>query len=204
MPSQRIRSGSSAIFGMGKVAAMSGWPTASAREKKPVKTPTATPAAAPAAKPSTSRRRLAPTCTKSWPEAAISPSSRSTPTGDGRKSAGIQPTRVSASQRTRSPASAATRSSRCSGRRRKAARSRTVTRDGPLTPAPLDERRLGLRLDQPPDALGGVDEGGLAHLPLVPGPLQLDRHDVETRPGRRESTTTRSAMYTASWMLWVT
>src|SRR5205823_1696594 len=57
-PSQRMSSGSSAIFGTGNVAASTGVPTASAAAKKPTVTPTTTPAAAPRAKPSTRRCRL--------------------------------------------------------------------------------------------------------------------------------------------------
>ena len=60
MPSHRMRSGRSAIFGIGKVAAMTGMTTASARLEKPTAMPTTIPASAPMAKPRASRRRLEP------------------------------------------------------------------------------------------------------------------------------------------------
>ena len=72
MPSQRISSGSSAIFGTGKVAAMIGLPIASSTPKTPTARPTATPASAPRPKPSAIRSRLVTTCVVSSPERSIS------------------------------------------------------------------------------------------------------------------------------------
>jgi hypothetical protein len=112
IPSQRIRSGSSAILGMGKVAAMRGVPTASATENTPTTIPTAIPAAPPRTKPRISRLRLAARCTASSPDTSMSRASRSTPSGDGRKRAGTQPARHKSSQSTTTPTSAATRSAR--------------------------------------------------------------------------------------------
>ena len=136
-PSQRMSSGSSAIFGTGNVAASTGVPTASAAAKKPTVTPTTTPAAAPRAKPSTRRCRLDARWPSSSPERSISHPSASTPSGDGRNSTGTRPVRASASHATSNETSAITRSPRCSGRVRNAARLTTgilVIRAAPARP----------------------------------------------------------------------
>jgi hypothetical protein len=51
MPSHRIKSGSSAIFGIGNSAATSGRPTARETVNKPIMSPTATPNAVPMTQP---------------------------------------------------------------------------------------------------------------------------------------------------------
>src|SRR5688572_4197370 len=127
-PSQRMSSGSKAIFGIGNVAAMTGVPTASATAKKPTTTPTATPRAAPTAKPSSSRDSDAARWPTSSPERSISAASISTPTGDGKNRTGTQPTRATASHAATRPTSATSRSARCWGRARNVARSRTWMR----------------------------------------------------------------------------
>jgi len=112
MPSQRISSGSRAILGIGKVAAMIGCTTASASAKNPTATPTLTPATAPTPKPQARRSRLVTRWTRSWPERAMSMPSASTPEGAGRKSADTQPVRVTSSHSTTIPSSASTRTTR--------------------------------------------------------------------------------------------
>src|SRR5207247_2522942 len=62
-PSHRISKGSSAIFGIGNVAAISGVPIASATAKNPTATPMAIPRTLPMTKPHARRWRLAPRCT---------------------------------------------------------------------------------------------------------------------------------------------
>ena len=51
MPSQRIKSGSSAIFGIGNSAATSGRPTARETVNRPIMSPTATPNSVPMTQP---------------------------------------------------------------------------------------------------------------------------------------------------------
>src|SRR5437660_6673492 len=102
-PSHRISKGSRAIFGIGNVAAISGVPIASATAKNPTATPMAIPRTLPMTKPHARRWRLAPRCTSSSPLSSMSQPSRSTPTGDGRKSTGTAPARASASQSTTRP-----------------------------------------------------------------------------------------------------
>jgi hypothetical protein len=108
MPSQRIMSGSSAIFGSGYVAAMSGLPTASASREVPRTRPTRVPVSAPSAKPSPIRRSESPRCRASSPLVTIRPASTTTLLGGGRNSGGTQPTRLAASQSTTSPSTDAT------------------------------------------------------------------------------------------------
>jgi hypothetical protein len=55
MPSQRIRSGSSAIFGIGNSAEMNGTPAERPSDDRPISPPTATPKAAPTSQPSPMR-----------------------------------------------------------------------------------------------------------------------------------------------------
>src|SRR5216683_1359335 len=159
MPSQRISSGSSAILGIGNVAAMSGCTTASAREKNPTATPTLMPASAPIAKPQARRSRLRARCTKIWPETAMSQPSARTPSGS-RAAAGRRCDRPPRSAR---PPSAALRHL-----------------------VALEQRSLRLRLDQPPDAIAGLDEGGIALLVLATRAREPDRDGVEhlARPPR--------------------
>src|SRR5256886_1694247 len=201
IPSQRIRSGSSAIFGIEKVAAISGLPTASATLQKPVTSPTETPPRAPSPKPRAMRRRLVATWVASSPDRAISTPASITPSGDGRKSAGIRPVRVRSSQSTRRATRAATRSAGWSRRSRARVRSgagiRVLTCTGvreagahrgwPETGARrsprLLERAPRLALDQRPDALHRRGELGLAQERLDARPVELDRHRRQHTPG---------------------
>jgi hypothetical protein len=72
MPSQRIKSGSSAIFGIGNSAEMKVMPTLRASRDRPMAKPIATPAAVPSSQPTPMRRIEADRCCQSAPDIASS------------------------------------------------------------------------------------------------------------------------------------
>ena len=111
----------------------------------------------------------------------MSTPSASTPRGEGRKSADTQPERLSASQTTTIPTRAATRSQPVLAPHEEA---RPVLHRQPRGrhAAALEQRGLGLRPDQLPDAVGRPHEGGLPEHGLGARSRQVDHHRVQHAP----------------------
>ena len=70
IPSQRINSGSSAIFGIGNSAEMKVMPTPRASVDSPIAKPMITPATVPSSQPKPMRTTEAETCCQSAPDIA--------------------------------------------------------------------------------------------------------------------------------------
>ena len=70
IPSHRIKSGSSAIFGIGNSAEIKVMPTPRARLERPMAKPTTTPAAVPSSQPVPIRITDQPRCCQSAPDIA--------------------------------------------------------------------------------------------------------------------------------------
>ena len=84
MPNQRMSKGSMAILGMGKVAAIIGFPRASGMLKKPIRIPTIMPREQARRNPQRIRERLARICLKIKPVLTISHPSARMALGAGR------------------------------------------------------------------------------------------------------------------------
>src|SRR5712691_1631185 len=104
IPSQRMSSGSSAIFGTGNSAGMKGNPTERPSQKSPISPPITTPAAVPINQPAAILPSDAPKCRASSPLAVISSSARQIWLGAGRNSGSIRRARPAASHSTSSSA----------------------------------------------------------------------------------------------------
>jgi hypothetical protein len=98
IPSHRISRGKIAIFGMGKVAAMIGFPTASGTLKNPIQIPTATPRRHATENPQRMRLRLAKRCLKIIPVQSMAHPSETISVGAGRKRGGTHCLRLTISQ----------------------------------------------------------------------------------------------------------
>ena len=159
MPSHRISSGSSAIFGTGKVAAITGLPIASSTPKTPTARPTATPASAPSPKPSTIRFEAGDDVGGQLARAQHLEAAAQHRQRRGRNSGGTHPVRVSSSHsttQTSQPHDARHRmlapyqEPRAIGRRHAGSR------------GALAQGLASLRPDQRPDPLDGPEERRLA------------------------------------------
>src|SRR5262249_20040610 len=106
IPSQRIMSGRSAIFGIGYAAAMTGVGAGQTARETPSRRPSAAPTAAPRAKPIPTRARDTARWRQSSPLRAMRTASATTVVGAGRNRAGTQPSRATASQASTSSVSA--------------------------------------------------------------------------------------------------
>src|ERR1700674_5506725 len=91
IPSQRMSSGKSAIFGIGNRADTIGKPAARANENRPTASPTEMPIAVPMTQPAPIRISDIEICAHNSPDAAIRHSARMIASGLGRKSALTRP-----------------------------------------------------------------------------------------------------------------
>src|SRR6266496_3384386 len=98
MPSQRMSSGRSAIFGIGNSADTMGKPAARASENRPTASPTATPTAVPMIQPAPMRSSDIETCAHNSPDAASRQSARTIAKGLGRNRAFTRPSDPAACQ----------------------------------------------------------------------------------------------------------
>src|SRR6266516_3166820 len=98
MPSQRMSSGRSAIFGIGNSADTMGKPAARASENRPTASPTATPTAVPMIQPAPMRSSDIETCAHNSPDAASRQSARTIAKGLGRNRALTRPSDPAACQ----------------------------------------------------------------------------------------------------------
>ena len=178
-----------------------------ARRSRP-RRPTATPPAPPTAKPSRpGARGWRPRARAARPSAASPRPRRARRAATAGRAPAPSPCGVeqlpeprrSADQRRR------TRSARYSGRARKRGRGSTTGSRAPSRRRPRAAPRCACDLISAQMRSTACTKAGSPSMALGARALQLDRHDLAARaPGRRESTTTRSAMNTASWMLCVT
>ena len=164
---------------------MSGVPTASAARRRRRPADHRHAASAPSAEAEQRCRwRLVTTCATSSPRAQHLEPAASTPSGDGRKSAGTHPVRVSSSHSTMRPASPATRATGCSRRTSSAG---AIGRGQPAHAAPSRSGVARLRLDRAPRSARR-----LRRTPRSPsiasarGRPSGDRHDLQhpARPPR--------------------
>ena len=204
MPNHRISSGSSAILGIGNSADTIGRPAARAAEKMPMARPTARPAAVPMIQPGTMRFSDA---VDMLHQRAVEPQlvERAHDGGRARQEERRQQARCSrppatarSARRTRS--TAATR--RGTGRSRRRGRGRAV---GALRHAASRARRWRPRRGSAPTACDARRAAGRhARAGRARPPARRCARISRMRPGRRDSTTTRSASRAASSRLWVT
>ena len=109
MPNQRMKSGSIAILGIGKSAAITGMPTDRAMLEMPIASPATMPAEAPSDQPIRSRRRLA------WMSISEIARARQIDQGVGDLQGARERQVADESQRTRQPARRVTSPIRVSG-----------------------------------------------------------------------------------------